>query len=173
MDFRATPEQKKFKIVQFGSSSPSETKTSSLQSSSAGGSSGRDRSFHLSDDQPDPISDATARKNTIVTDSELLKLFKRCQECGAPIVKEYLTLRNSRTCKFVFWECTNMHKGTWKGQGQFPVAGSGQTMSHVNLDLAVGIPCTGNSFQIVDKLFEFMDLANVSVDHFHKLYVWF
>ncbi|XP_044204529.1 uncharacterized protein LOC122980512 isoform X2 [Thunnus albacares] len=76
---------------------------------------------------------------TIVNNSCLMELFKKCQTCGKPITKKNMSHCGAQTK--VAWSCLGGHRGTWMSSpllwDAFP---------EIHLLTALSIPFSGGSF---------------------------
>ncbi|XP_029284602.1 uncharacterized protein LOC115006471 isoform X2 [Cottoperca gobio] len=59
----------------------------------------------------DENAEESSQSKTIVNDSCLMELFKKCQTCGQPITKKKVSHCGAQ--KKVRWSCLGGHRGTW------------------------------------------------------------
>ena len=97
----------------------------------------------------------------LVFENELLKLFKRCQECGAPIDEAEKIIKGSQymvTCK-----CIYNHNITWESQPTIKGIAAG------NLLLSAAILFSGSTYTKVATLSEILKLKIFSEKTFHNI----
>lgn len=97
----------------------------------------------------------------IVFKEELFKLFKRCPECGAPVIKKLQSTQGTQL--FVTLTCMNDHKFSWQSQPMF------EKMAAGNLLLSSSILLSGSTYTKVASLADILKLQFFSENTFYTI----
>lgn len=102
------------------------------------------------------------QSKTIVNDSCLMELFKKCQTCGQPITKKKVS--HSGAQKKVRWSCLGGHKGTWMSSPHL-----WETFPEIHLLTALSVLFSGGSFTHFKKWAEHLHLNFIGHKTFSEI----
>ena len=97
----------------------------------------------------------------IVFKQELFKLFKRCPECGAPVIQTDQSTQGTQL--FVTLICSNNHTFSWQSQPML------ERMAAGNLLLSSSILLSGSTYTRVASLADILNLKFLSENTFYTI----
>ena len=97
----------------------------------------------------------------LVYERQLLKLFKRCNECGVSISSVDTSYRGAHVS--VTWECIEGHTGRWESAPNI------RGMSELNLTLAANTLFSGTTYATIERFSKLMDMKFLSKTTYSNL----
>ena len=114
-----------------------------------------------SDSDDDNSQTLPKQKKLIVSENELLKLFKFCQQCGSPTDTTTMTQHGSMVT--VKTSCTNGHTLTWESQPWVKGTAAG------NLLITAAIVFSDNTYKHSADFAKHLNLQFISSSYYYKI----